>query len=232
MIFSRKKKSELVFRTNFEVTPEIAPRYLSQLKPSWFSNMPNDSTDAKTIKRCPGFALFFQRSILVPSWTDVAVKYHEDGSFLARVPNPWPEDGDGITSHTRQQYPGAFEQYDNIKLTDYWTLEGTKGLDIMVVPVMPPNPEWEAATGAWEPHADKHHVFNVNLWLKRPPLGQVWEYTIKRGDPLCYIVPLTETLPKVTAKVESDPNYWRRIGFVGEFDVTAEYLKKKTKLKR
>lgn len=231
MIFSRKKKPELIFRTSFEVTPEIAPRYVSQSKPSWFSNMSNDSTGSTTIKRCPGFALFFQRSILVPSWTDVAVKYYEDGNFSARVPNPWPE-GDGITSHSSQQYPGAFEQYDNLKLTDYWTLEGTKGLDVMVVPVMPPNSEWEAAMGAWEPHADKHHVFNVNLWLKRPPLGQGWEYTIKRGDPLCYIVPLTETLPKITAKVESDPSYWRRIGFVGEFDVTAEYLKHKTKLKR
>lgn len=249
MIFSRKKKPELIFRTSFEVTPEIAPRYLSQDKPSWFSNMSKwadgmppptprhfaesgKNVASGTIRRCPSFSLLFRRAILIPSWTDVAVTYYADGEFLAQVPHYWGPDGSGIENHGHDQHPGAFEQYDNLKLTDYWTLEGTKGLDVMVVPVMPPNSEWEAAMGAWEPHADKHHVFNINLWLKRPPLGQGWEYTIKRGDPLCYIVPLTETLPKITAKVESDPSYWRRIGFVGEFDVTAEYLKHKTKLKR
>ena len=249
MIFSRKKKPKLIFRNNFEVTPEIAPRYLSQDKPSWFSNMPkwvegmlpptprhfteNDKHVASgTIRRCPAFSLFFQRAILIPSWTDVAVTYYADGNFTAQVPHYWGQEGGGIDNHSHAQHPGAFEEYDNLKITDYWKLEGTKGLDIMIVPVMPPNPDWEAAMGAWEPYAERQHIFNINLWLKKPPLGHEREFMIKRGEPLCYVVPLSDTLPEIEVKVEEDMAYWRRIAFGREFDKTAEYLKHKTKIKR
>lgn len=244
MIFSRKKKSKLIFRTNFEVAPEIAPKYLSQDKPSWFSRMPKwlDGMGpptprmfaengmhgvSRTIRRCPAFSLLFRRAIVIPSWTDIAVTYYADGNLLAQVP-----DGAIIHTHSNEQHPGAFEGCDNLKVSDYWRLEGTKGLDIMIVPVMPPNPDWEAAMGVWEPYAERRQSCNINLWLKKPPIGQEREFMIRRGEPLCYIVPLSDTLPDVTVKVEQDMAYWQRIAFGGKFDKTADYLKHKTKLKR
>lgn len=155
--------------------------------PDWWREIPKD-VDWLTMKGCAGFLDQYKKSFVMPMWSDFNVKLNEDNTFTWRFPN---DEMSSATWHEPIEYPNwIHDKSQHIKLMSPWLLHCDEEVYFQILPVQFSKNrlfEWQSVTGVVE---YKHqHSTNVNLFLNG---NQCSDFSIAFGEPLIFLVPLTE----------------------------------------
>lgn len=155
--------------------------------PDWWKEIPKN-VDFPTMKGCAGFLDQYKKSFVIPMWSDFNVKRDEDGTFTWRFPN---EEVSSAAFHDQIQYPNwIHDKSQHIKLLSPWWLHCNEDVYFQMLPVQFSKNrlfEWQSITGIVE--FKYQHSTNVNLLLNG---NQCSDFSIEFGEPLIFLVPLTE----------------------------------------
>lgn len=173
--------------------------------PTWWKSLPkeinldNYPVPMSTIKRCPGFKDLFANSITIPAWGEYRLFLDPSGQFSYLSPNHKIE----AVSHSNSQFQNAFDNYSHLKLTSPWFIKEKSGVKFSMLQAVwhQTNPsEFIIPPGMLE--FKYQHATHINLISS---VGmQRKEITISAGNPITYLVPLTEKSVEIRVQVIDD----------------------------
>ena len=144
--------------------------------------------EAATIRKCIGLIDYYKSGFILPMWTDFIAQPKsgiKNETAVAMVSHPF-----FYNSHSRNQYPGLFEDYIHIKLSSPWLLREKTGVKF----------SWNSPTWNLHKHIRNFTVVpavvsynyqaqtNVNLFIDKNSDN----FTIKSGTPLVHLIPISE----------------------------------------
>lgn len=231
MIFFKPKTVTLdCFTTNNSLAELFPISTMSEHIPSWWKSMKNEVPISSfpigmgTIKRCPGFTGLFKKGICIPAWSEYRLYQDPIHGFSHIGPNSM---ADG-NQHQETQY--AFENYQHFKLISPWLIKEKTGVNFAMVQASWHNNspcDIHVPTGMLE--FKYQHSTHINLLAPKPE--NVKEYSISAGQPLAYLIPMTEKNVNVKVHVVSNEE-WSKLrtyhhSFHSSYEITKKILKEK-----
>jgi hypothetical protein len=234
MIFFFKKRKIYVdcFIANKHIA-EIFPlcRTVEKL-PQWWKSLPkstaiqNFPVQIPNIKKCPGFKDLFMKSICIPSWSEYRLFQDPSFGFSHVSPN---NQADG-SQHQEDQLGGAFPKYQHYKLVSPWHIKEKTGIYFIMM------------QASWHTHTpcDYHmpggclefkyqHSTHINLVAEKKE--KLVEHTIQAGQPLVYLIPITERETVLNIHVVDDKEINKlktyHHSFHNSYEITKKILKRK-----
>lgn len=184
------------YTTRPEVFEFAKPMKSSKFFPEWWKKLPKEQgadtlVPYSTMKRCVGFTDLYKKGFVLPLWSDLQVSLGEINNPTASwqfadfqstaIDHPQDQRGDYLPS----------EQYQHLKLNNPWYAKCSEDIDWAFID-MP----WNAAnpeniimpTGIMNYH--HQHSLNINLFFPRSAKPRI--ESLKYGQPLVQLIPLTE----------------------------------------
>lgn len=193
--------------------PELYPQPARNFIPEWYKDMPiNDDDETKaqdaptiisshrTIKTCPSFMEVFNEGFVEVSPCDVWLRYRPDGTWAWKTAN----DSFNMEAHDFFQFVKYAPKQSNVKAVfkyvSPWYAVTPKGYSLRQVPLMYHyNEDFYVPYGVLK--ADQHYTLNPQIFIT----SDKEEIVIKRGQPLCYLVPYKRE--KFGLEIESFDTY-------------------------
>ncbi len=177
------------------VPPQPAKKYI----PEWWKNtptlMPNLEQGAPltretgTVKICPSVQNWFSQGYVIPMWCDFHIEIKENGNARVTSPNSMMTGKDiplFMNSHTYSSWLPEHQKKQAVAIFKPpcpWRMKTPVGYSSYQFPMYYHfNPDFEVPPGpVW---SDEYHTIDPQIVLKH-----YGEIKIKRGTPLCVIIP-------------------------------------------
>lgn len=197
MFFFVKKKPLVVnfFTTDEAVFKFSRPERAAKFMPEWFKALPkqvfkdNFLAPKSTLRTCPGFIELYKSGFIIPAWSDFNLEIGADYyKFL------FADEKSTVAQHNLDQIANSpfVKTHLNAKLINPWSVKSEEKVKLLFTA-----PTWNdfgfddisIVPGVTVP--DKFLLsLNINLFLKLQSEAKI--YSIKFGQPLCHVVPLTD----------------------------------------
>ena len=213
MIFLFKKK-ELhldVFTYRPEVLEYYPVDYASKFYPEWWKKLPKEYEEegkfwpTSTMKRCVGFTDYYRNGIVVPLWSDLAIKTHPlsfNWQFSDRKTQ--------IQVHQYEQMQGYLDpnQYSHAKIVTPWALVCKEDVNFV----------WTQPTWNFERVSDiiippavvnyKHNSgTNINVFFDK---REEKKFIIPAGQPMVNMIPATERRLVIHKHLVDEPEFLKK----------------------
>jgi hypothetical protein len=205
LFFFKEKPVEIVaytsddFITINERTPvKLAREYF----PDWWKNTPSSSFNWEhlkvktTSKSCPGIGHTLQKGLILPMWSDLAIKT-QDIQFQWQF-----ADNKSIMGiHSNDEVPEFYNDYFIFKLHSPWLFKSTVPL-LYTSPfyLFTSPPPYIIPTGIVTP---VNNLCGSNIFILTKKTQEESRYMIKQSTPMLHIIPLTEKNIKLRTEVIS-----------------------------
>jgi hypothetical protein len=233
MIFFKKKSITLdCFVSNYSIAELFPIQPTVQMIPSWWKQVSKETPvtgcpiGMSTIKRCSGFKDLFKNSFCMPAWSEYLLLQDPVNGFSHVAPN---SAADGMQHHVLQM-EGAFKNYQHYKLISPWLLQEKSGINFIMTQASWHNEtpcEFHIPTGSLE--FKYQHSTHINLVA--PSVSTVKQYSIPAGQPLVYLIPLTEQDVTVNIQVIDDKEMSKlrtyHHSFYNGYEITKKILKER-----
>jgi hypothetical protein len=215
-LFGKQPTNTVTFTTNVPGMDRLCPvsPASEEKTPGWVSRAhevfkatmrdpANLQSRVMSVSRCPGMREIMQRGFVVRTWHDFTIKTNGDGHSMSWVT---PDEqlksvvgGDPLVLHNKENFADYFgadwpPHYCKtiIKIQTPWRFSLPKGYVFMVIPV-PFNEDTrlESVTGILDPE----HSTELNLQIYWKVLCGT--ELVRRGTPLCYLIPVKRHEPFV-----------------------------------
>jgi hypothetical protein len=140
MFFFKKPK---LFVDAFTKVPGIEQFYpiapARKFFPDWWKQLPKshiwkDSNgidiEQSTLKRCDGFVELYKNGIVIPLWSDIALRTGAEGQWAYHS----SQKDTILESHPKEQYGDEFNNYSHIKIVSPWFLSEKTGCNFYYAP--------------------------------------------------------------------------------------------------
>lgn len=182
--------------------------YAHKFYPQWWKNLPsatfnfNQMTADLNMKSCRGLVDHYQKGLILPLWSDLAVSLDGKG-----IRSTFSDNVTQTSFHSPEMRGGIYPNDINFKLMSPWVLKSEKNVYFNFLPAFWSKEDrdpWELTPGTLEFYYQ--HGVNLNLFLDNKPKN----FIIKQGTPIGHIIPLTER--KIELKHHLvDQQEWDRI---------------------
>ena len=184
----------------------------SKYMPQWFKDMPYDYNDdvdnfpinnkelipnGRTLKRCPSFIDVFKQGYVFVAPCDYWLSYKEEtNEFWWQVSN----EKFALETHDPNQFQGLVPESGVkavYKVVNTLQMIAPKGYSVWQMPMMyhyKQSQDWYVPYGVID--VDTHHEVNPQIFYA----SDKKEILIKKGTPLCYIVPFKREATKIVMK--------------------------------
>ena len=166
-----------------------------------------------SIAFCPGIINLMKMAVVIPAWCDFLIKVTPEGEFEWRTPDSTFE----IHSHGQRgegQFNGFKKEYVNLKFINPWMFFGNPQEQAQPFFFMQPwlheEERWEVAQGVQTPWYGMEP--NINVLIKIPK-NETSKIFIKKGEPLCYILPFQKLWSKVEVHDHQQYHNFNRLSF-------------------
>jgi len=207
--------------------------YATKFYPDWWKRLPKNGFDwdimkpANNMKNCVGMTNEYQNSLIIPMWSDLAVKWESQEKWKYQY-----SDGTShASSHPVEQRGDFKKDHFQLKITSPWLIESEK--DILFqwkVPYYNFNEQlpYDVLPGTLEFYYQ--HASHINLLLK-PGVSQ--NIIIKFGTPMVHLRPLSERKVVLKTHLITVQEYAKRNLYALRPTFTKSYthLKKNTETK-
>jgi hypothetical protein len=190
--------------------PDLHPQPAKNYIPDWYKKTPvtnnkklklENNNDYKkllplgrTVKTCPSFHDVFEDGIVLLSPCDIFLSYKEGFYEIKISVNSQHITGD---FHGPEQFLDHYQDKDIkavFKINMPYLLQTPKGYSIRQIPYMyADHTDWYVPYGIID--SDNYHEVNPQILYT----SEKDEILIKRGEPLCYLVPFKREKVKLTA---------------------------------
>ena len=227
MIWLPKKKLVVDCFTSNATAYELFPvDEAIKFVPDWWRNMPKEYEvrglfPASTMKRCPAIIESYKHGMMLPLWSDLAIKTNGGTNWEVKFSSP-------VTSmepHDSKQWDAyaSPEDYTHIKLMSPWAFK-TKDLVMFnfAKPMwsFPPSNSLVITSGII--NFQQQHSTHVNVLL---PLQKQNSYVINAGQPMVQIIPLSERELVIKRHLISEDEYRARHTNKFSHSFTKGYIK-------
>jgi hypothetical protein len=233
ILFKKQKITVDCFVSNNNIAELFPIRPLNELLPAWWKSMPKEvpaggmPIGISTIKRCSGFKDLFKNSFCLPSWSEYLLFQDPVNGFNHMSPN---SSAGGMT-HQQSQMEGAFNNYQHYKLISPWLLQEKSGINFTMTQAswhIDAPCEFHIPVGSLE--FKYQHSTHINIVAPRP--YGLKQHSIKAGQPLVYLVPMTEKEVNVKIQVVDDNELSKlrtyHHSFHNGYELTKKILKEKS----
>lgn len=202
--FKRKKIILDCFTSNSLVYDRHKPEKATNVLPGWFKGL-NAQAPNPNLKHCIGFKELFKHSISLNMWTTFRCKVDTQGKGWT-----W-ESGDPIvvSKHLPEDY-GHFlntNDYGHLKISTPWSLKTSKYIKFAWV-----DASWCRDTHDYFfPNAviDFFYQHGVELNTFINMKGSPYSFKIESGQPLVFLIPLTEDSVEIKTHLLTDSEMHR-----------------------
>jgi len=156
-----------------------------------------DKASPTSIAFCPGIINLIKMGVVFPSWVDFLIKVTPDGEFEWKTPDEYFQ----VHTHGVRgegQFNGFKKNYVNIKFINPWLFNGnfkSKASPFLFMdPWLHEEERWQVAQGVQTPWFGQQ--ININIFIEIPK-NETKKIFIRKGTPLCYIIPLQGLWDKV-----------------------------------
>lgn len=204
--FMRKKEIVLdVFTNEKSILDNFPIQRASKFIPHWWRNLPAYEVREEnfvnvprpTIKSCPGLIDYFSKGFVIPSWTDIAISTHNNGSW-----NSVSSFNAQITEHDRYQYGENFNNFIQLKINSPWFIREKLGIEFIQISPMWNNVDYWNTTHIVPGVLNYKHQHSTNINLFANKIEQT--IYIKSGLPLAHLIPLSDFKIKIKTHL-ADP---------------------------
>lgn len=144
--------------------------------------------NAPTIRKCNGIVDYYKTGFVLPMWTDFICQPKgcvAKESSIGMITQPFYYE-----NHSREQYPGLFEDYIHVKLESPWLFREKTGIKFV----------WGSPTWNLHKHRNNFTVVpaavsynyqcttNVNIFVRKDSE----DFILTGGTPLVHITPVSE----------------------------------------
>jgi hypothetical protein len=225
MLFFFKEKKVVVDAFCSEETAhayDYAPiDYADQFYPEWWKKLGKTEFDftqlerkIETMKLCAGFLDHYSRGLIIPMWSELAIK-----TFNGLYSYQYSDRTSKADHHANEQRKGFYDDHINIKLISPWLLRSEKNVSFTFLPAFWNNakaPDYQVATGT----TNFYYQFgtHINLLIKDHK-----EFIIPFNHPMVHLMPLTERKVELRrhlispAEFERERHKMKEISFVGAY---------------
>ena len=211
----------------FLIHPEVngvfpAPYPAGRAIPDWLRNMPAETPDARTVKRCPPFLEAMTCGYIIPMPVDVTLTRTPNGLHVDAPKIDFPL----IGTHGPQEYPGApFAGMPLLKFIIPWIVQTPPGYSTLYVqPLNHFETQLMPLAGVVETDAYYRPVAIPTMVLLQPGT----QATFRAGTPLVQVMPFErkawrsgsgawdhQKMSDVEAALQSNPHlykeqYWKK----------------------
>jgi hypothetical protein len=226
MIFFKKKHIVLDCFTSEAGLAEVFPiAPIINNMPSWWKSCPNTAPainylmELSTVKRCPGIKDLFKTALAVPAWNEYILYKNSEHGFSHLGPTQLAA---GV-EHQANQLGPFYEEYFHFKFISPWYFKEKTGIKWIMI-----GPSWHQDSNLIVPPGilefKTQHSTHINI-VSRKEEANI-EYRIKAGEPLAYLVPLTENTVKIKTHVVSQEEIRKMKNFHHSFYNSYEITKR------
>ena len=181
----------------------------SKAVPEWFKNMKgefmeNGFVPRATIKKCPSIVSNITTGIIMPLWSDIALKNDTASGQL-----DWEvADGSDIKNHPSYQW-GAFKnpsEYIHLKIVSPWRFKTKESLQFLWQNPYyhRTNPYLEVAQGI--DNYQKTHATTINCFLD---ISKDYKSILSMNMPLVQLIPMTDKKVKIKNILISEKEWFK-----------------------
>lgn len=170
----------------------------SSLKPDWWKALPVqdyinlDPDTAKNMRLCSGFNDLFAKSFILPLWSDLQLSFGPVGDTAWHY--HYADECSKARVHPDYQRNKwlSEEKFQHFQLINPWIIECDHNVDFLMT-----NADWYTddvfrfMTPNGVLNFKRQHEVNFNLLFARDP-NKAKTITLKHGEPLVMLVPMTE----------------------------------------
>ena len=136
-----------------------------------------------TVRLCPALNQYQSSGYVIPAWTDMEIKFNDDGSYNVNVANP----NYRVHTHPEEQFTGLLENRfkfrTDIKFDCPWSVKTKPGYSIMWMPMYYHDTNYQALPAILDADTIPNEMpINLMFFERKDTL-------IKMGDPLVHIIP-------------------------------------------
>ncbi len=180
-----------------------------------------------TIKRCDALIDLYKTALILPMWTDCKIKTQADGGYSWKY-SAAVGYGCDIKSHPRIQYGPTFDEYIHFKINSPWVVKEKTGVKFYFT-----QPFWHQINTKYKtaPGIVDYKLNNgthVNIFADRK--DSLIE--INAGDPLAYIIPLSDKEVNIKCHLVSREEYvqlWDKYQYNWTFHSKTKKIKRMQK---
>jgi hypothetical protein len=211
MFFFKKKKIHLDCFTKHSYVHEFFPiDNANKFLPDWWKKIPkgvlekDNIVETPTMKICDGFIRNYRKGIILPLWSDLAIKTESDGKYQWR----FADQRTGATIHPsfqRGEYLNE-QSYAHLKILSPWYVTCKENVDFV----------WTYPFWNFETPEDimmppgiidfKYQIAtNINLFVKID--NKTKDIIIPAGQPMAHIIPMSERPIEIHNQLVSDDEW-------------------------
>ena len=211
-IFSRNKKVVVDAYTRHEDIRTSYPIETSaKFLPEWWVKAPSSITldgyvPSPTLKTCSGLTDLYTKGLILPLWTDIAIKVESNKSYSWRC----ADETSSISVHAEHQWDMFADptKYGHLKIACEWAVSTKENIDWVLMA-----PYWNTTLS--EPYSIPPGI--VNGFYKPVPLqtqlmldiSTPTSFMLTAGTPLVQIIPLTEKRIDLRRHVVSEEEFYK-----------------------
>lgn len=227
MIWLPKKKLVVDCFTHDSTAYELYPVDKSiKFVPDWWRNMPKEYEvrglfPASTMKRCPAIIESYKHGIILPLWSDLAIKTNGGTDWEIKFSNPHT----AMEPHDSKQWDAYANPSDfmHVKLMSPWAFRTKDEVAFMLTKPMwsfPPDNSLVITSGIL--NFNHQHSTHVNMLI---PLKKAPSYVINAGQPMTQLIPLTERQIEIKRHLISYEEFQSKHMNVFSHSFTKSYMK-------
>ena len=196
MMFNFNKTVEIhCYTYNKFIADNFCVQEMKTTRPSWFKNLPKKSEKKSTMKSCYGFINLFKKGFVFPFWTDIEIT----NTIEELVVNYANQDTTNVLHHLNPNNSSAetlSPQHRHAQIQPPWVFTSDKLIEFAVV-----GASWDYINNnLYDFHLPTgiidfkyNNTINVQMLFPKPTGNQRQSNIIfKAGDPILYLIPLTE----------------------------------------
>lgn len=207
-LFKKKKLHLDIFTYRPEVMEFYPVDYATKFYPEWWKKLPREFEPEQTfwpmstMKRCTGFTEYYKNGIVIPMWSDMAIKTHPlefNWHFADRLTE--------CDSHPYEQMYGYLDpsQYKHLKIVSPWLFKCKEEVNFVWT-----QPTWnfERVSDIIIPPAVVNYKYlsgtNINLFVDK---REEKKFILHAGQPMVNLLPMTERTVVIHKHVVTKKEY-------------------------
>jgi hypothetical protein len=228
-----KKKIVLDCFTHYEHILKTAP-VTEAIKhvPDWWRKLPTHYMNkgfipSSTVKNCAGIRDYYNRSVAIPLWCDLAIAVKPNGEYSWQ----FSDNRTKVIVHDKRQIIGFFDTHGHMKIEAPWSFRTNKNVHWVwscpTYSIEEANSDIKIPPGV----IDFYHQTDVNINLF-VPLTQIKTYLINAGQVMVHLTPMFDNDIEIKRHLVSEQEFQKTIdlGFATTFfNRRRNYLNQKEK---
>ena len=196
--------NDIIATVPIEESSKNLPDWYKKLKPTIEVSGEGHTLKIPTFKRCDGLFDLIGNSFTISMWSDLSIAVNAEGSFNWKYPTN--QYNFGVDQHPEFLMDGAFSPMVHTKVLSPWMLSESKGINFYQTQAFYSLNEF-AGDMLIMPGVVNYryqHATHINMFLARNKT-----YMLKAGQPMMYLVPMTEDKVEIKTHVVSTAEYKR-----------------------